>query len=410
MTSISANPIGTNTIDSSISNLIIEDIRIKGNETIEKDVILREVLLKKGDKLDRQKLERSKEKIYNLGLFKEVDIEYIPGNSAKTIILVIYVTRNLTLYIAPTFVWSSGVGRCYTITPYINNLFGKGIGLYGDMKDQSYRQMYVIGLYVPYIFDSPFSILFSGIYKNKEKILTPAINFTNSIYYDKAEKGFNGRLDFKLTANSYISAIYEYLQSEYYNFRPKAKADTSSIIPANSRLQEIQRTGKKPTSYQLLLKYDYDKRNNIFFPEHGFHFFQLLGYNSSDMYTFKSDFSCYNNIIWKTVWAFHFNLLYYYNYYNQFDDKDILVNFENGLRIPIRKRIIWVFINLQLYDILNIFNDDYSKDTGIAFGLRVNSPLLPLKISYTQSRDDTIIFIGIESRIPYVEEFRQGFN
>ncbi len=93
-----------------------------------------------------------------------------------------------------------------------------------------------------------------------------------------------------------------------------------------------------------------------------------------------------------------------------FDDKDILVNLKNELRIPIRKNIIWVFINLQLYDILNIFNDDYSKDTGIAFGLRVNSPLLPLKISYTQSRDDTIIFIGIESRIPYVEEFRQRFN
>jgi outer membrane protein assembly factor BamA len=58
------------------SVLIVSDIHILGNQTTKDYVIFREMSIKVGDTLQQNAIERSRNNIYNLGLFNKVDIEY----------------------------------------------------------------------------------------------------------------------------------------------------------------------------------------------------------------------------------------------------------------------------------------------------------------------------------------------
>ena len=56
--------------------LLVQSIRVTGNEATKNFVILREMSTSVGDTLDLDKLEYDKNRIYSLGLFNKVDIDY----------------------------------------------------------------------------------------------------------------------------------------------------------------------------------------------------------------------------------------------------------------------------------------------------------------------------------------------
>lgn len=69
--------------------LTVRSIRIEGNETTKEFVIRREMSTKQGDTLVAERIEYDKNRIYSLGLFNRVEIDYtIDGNAADLLVRV----------------------------------------------------------------------------------------------------------------------------------------------------------------------------------------------------------------------------------------------------------------------------------------------------------------------------------
>jgi outer membrane protein insertion porin family len=71
------------------SQAYIESIIIKGNKKTKDKVIRREIACKEGELFDSRKIQISREKVYNLGYFKQVNIDVRPGSREGYMNLVI---------------------------------------------------------------------------------------------------------------------------------------------------------------------------------------------------------------------------------------------------------------------------------------------------------------------------------
>ena len=62
-----------------ISEGVIEDIQLVGNDKTKDKVILRELKMKKGKPFNKFQASRSMERLYNLGYFEDVNMKLLPG-------------------------------------------------------------------------------------------------------------------------------------------------------------------------------------------------------------------------------------------------------------------------------------------------------------------------------------------
>lgn len=77
---------------------ILDGIAIEGNVTTRPEVILRELSLHRGDEITEEEVRYSKDRIYSLGLFNRVDLDYPPMDST---VLIISVHERLFFYPVP---------------------------------------------------------------------------------------------------------------------------------------------------------------------------------------------------------------------------------------------------------------------------------------------------------------------
>ena len=71
------------------SLFVVKEIRISGNDITKEYVIRREMKLHDGDTLRQEVIKRDKDRIYNLGLFNKVDIEYSVEDKQATVFVVV---------------------------------------------------------------------------------------------------------------------------------------------------------------------------------------------------------------------------------------------------------------------------------------------------------------------------------
>jgi len=83
------------------SSSVISQIVIMGNEQTGENVILRELLIKAGDKPNQELIDQSRKRIQNLLLFNRVELTLLPQD--QNYILLIEVTERLYLYPFPIF-------------------------------------------------------------------------------------------------------------------------------------------------------------------------------------------------------------------------------------------------------------------------------------------------------------------
>ncbi|MFZ1976937.1 MAG: POTRA domain-containing protein [Bacteroidota bacterium] len=79
------------------SLFVVKEIRISGNDITKEYVIRREMKLHAGDTLRQEIIKRDKDRIYNLGLFNKVDIEYSVEDRQATV----FVTVSERWYLLP---------------------------------------------------------------------------------------------------------------------------------------------------------------------------------------------------------------------------------------------------------------------------------------------------------------------
>ena len=77
ISNVQVTPNGILHID--ISEGVIEDIQLVGNEKTKDKVILRELKMKKGKPFNKFQASRSMERLYNLGYFEDVNMKLLPG-------------------------------------------------------------------------------------------------------------------------------------------------------------------------------------------------------------------------------------------------------------------------------------------------------------------------------------------
>jgi outer membrane protein insertion porin family len=104
----------------------VDMIIIKGNKKTKDKVIRREIVIKEGDLFDSRKLQLSREKVYNLGFFKQVNIDVRPGSREGYMNLIVDVEEQPTGTISLGGGYGTTSGFSIFADVAENNLLGNG--------------------------------------------------------------------------------------------------------------------------------------------------------------------------------------------------------------------------------------------------------------------------------------------
>lgn len=143
----------------------IENIIIKGNDKTKDKVIRRELTFKEGELYDAEKIKISREVLFKLGYFKEVNIDIRPGSSQDKVNLIVSVieqnTGNLSL--------GGGYGTMSGFSIFANvgenNLFGLGYKINAKFEYGPLKTAFSVSFTDPWFLDYPVAFTTSIFYQ-----------------------------------------------------------------------------------------------------------------------------------------------------------------------------------------------------------------------------------------------------
>lgn len=182
---------GTLHID--ISEGIVEDIVIVGNEKTKNYVITRELKLKKGKPFNKFLASRSMERLYNLGYFEDVNMKLLPGKTNEhDVIIEIDVIEQKTGIVTVGAGYSDADGTVGIIELGDTNFRGTGdkVNLHWEFGGAGDGKNYTLSYTRPWINDNGDSLgasIFNRIYEYDDY----DANGDKVAQYDKRRKGWN---------------------------------------------------------------------------------------------------------------------------------------------------------------------------------------------------------------------------
>lgn len=132
----------------------IDRINISGNTTTRDKVIRRELLVKEGDLFNRAHIEKSREKLMQLGFFEDVAISTPRGRRPD------HANLNIVVKEKPTGSFNIGAGFStaenffFTGSVSKQNFFGRGISGQVAIEFSKLRQQYIVQFSDPYFLDT----------------------------------------------------------------------------------------------------------------------------------------------------------------------------------------------------------------------------------------------------------------
>ena len=182
---------GTLHID--ISEGIVEDIVIVGNEKTKNYIITRELKLKKGKPFNKFLASRSMERLYNLGYFEDVNMKLLPGKTNEhDVIIEIDVIEQKTGIVTVGAGYSDADGTVGIIELGDTNFRGTGdkVNLHWEFGGAGDGKNYTLSYTRPWINDNGDSLgasIFNRIYEYDDY----DANGDKVAEYDKRRKGWN---------------------------------------------------------------------------------------------------------------------------------------------------------------------------------------------------------------------------
>ena len=251
--------------------IYIDQINITGNTRTINEVILRELRIKEGDPYNTIKLNRSKQRLENLGFFEKVDFNIQRINNTDKVILQIKVKEKKTGELNLGLGYST-VNK-FNINTGIkeNNLFGTGRQI-GINLQKSFTTVNAEFNYTkPYFFNHPIDVGFD-LFKYR-------INKRNSLVYDQNNSGF------KINANYSITEFLTHQVTYNRTNQNIGNIDTNSSFAIRNLQGNFVYSG---IEHSFL----YDKRNNRIDPKSGYFFSLLQAYNGlgGNIKTLKHEF------------------------------------------------------------------------------------------------------------------------
>jgi len=133
----------------------VERINITGNTKSSEKVLRRELRVAEGELFTFQKLVRSRQRLFNLGYFDEVNASVDPGSTPDKVVIQIDVKERATGLFSIGAGYSSLDNLFATLDITQRNLFGRGQEVFLRIRFGSKSQLGHLGFTEPYLFDIP---------------------------------------------------------------------------------------------------------------------------------------------------------------------------------------------------------------------------------------------------------------
>jgi outer membrane protein insertion porin family len=415
--SVTVSDDGTLTVQIAEGN--IEDIQVVGNTKTREKVITRELRFKEGQPFNKFLASRSMERLYNLGYFEDVNMKLLPGSKDHDVIVEIDVVEQKTGVVTVGAGYSDSDGMVGIIELGENNFRGTGdkINFHWEFGGSSEGKNYQISYTHPWINDNGDSLGFSFFDRRYSYDDYDSDGHTIA-EYDKRRKGFN-------ITWGHVSDEY---RTNYFNFESvKESYDDEDGFDEGGRFRdEMEREGVTNVEdcdwYQKIMDnfgrtnsftftHVFDNRDNYYNASRG----RRLSFAATwgghglggdyDFYKFNVEGRFYKplgrNVLALRVMAGYIDGEISYNQLFNLGGSNTLRGFEDDqfkgrkmyaatleYRIPIASKVEGViFTDIgSAWDIregqIPWYEDDDSIQVGYGVGIRVQTPLGPVRLDY----------------------------
>ena len=275
----------------------IENIVIKGNKKTLDKVIRREVLIKPGELFNSALVNRSRERIFNLGYFKEVNFNTRPGSSETKMNLIIDLVEQPT----GTISMGGGYGTISGFSIFTelgeNNLNGTGQRVSGRIEFGPLRKFFQLSWTEPWIYDKPWSLTLSMFYSSRI-INVGAASITDTqtqsikerASYETSGVGFSVGLGHRLSFNGLLSNW-----THFHRYSPSFFRSSNATSLVDDSIRAQQDRGWQFRS-QITNGIGYDSRDNIFNATSGVNTYFSIS-NTGQFLGGQSHFDQFNPVI-----------------------------------------------------------------------------------------------------------------
>ena len=223
----------------------VERINISGNTKSSEKVLRRELRVAEGELFTFQKLVRSRQRLFNLGFFDEVNVNTEQGTTPDKIVINIEVKERATGVFSIGAGYSSLDSLFATLDVSQRNLFGRGQEVFLRFRIGSQSRLGLVGFTEPYLFDIPLRAGFDIYDRERE-------------YDDFTEERLGGdiRASYPLAEYLTLSGLYRLENVDITDVSPTASQDLKS---------------QEGTSLNSVVEFSLvrDSRDNIFEPSSG---------------------------------------------------------------------------------------------------------------------------------------------
>jgi outer membrane protein insertion porin family len=234
----------------------VERIDIKGNARTLDSVIRREFRLVEGDAFNSSKLQRTKQRLTNLGFFSNVDVKTLPGTTPDKTVIEVNVEEQSTGELSFGLGYSTTNGPLGLIKISERNLLGKGQSLSLATNLSFVTSNITLSFTEPYFLGRPIAAgvdIFDTVTQNTNS------TFGNSnIPYDESDLGFGVRAGYDIS---------EYL---HHNIRYSLIRQTISNVSQFASLAIQEQEGTNLNSL-ISNEFIYDRRDNKNDPASGYY-------------------------------------------------------------------------------------------------------------------------------------------
>lgn len=401
---------------------VIEDFRVKGNTKTKDRVIIREMRMKKGEPFNAKKARRAMQKIYNLGFFEDVNIRLNPGQMPNTVSVEVSVVETSTGTFGIGAGYSDADGFLGMVSIGDKNFMGTGDSVSARWEfggDSETKANYEISYIKPWIDDKETTAGFTFYNMTNEYVDYNRDGDEIARYYKKriGEELFFSRVTdnefitnsitlknrddkYKKPVDGYSTQWFEAGQDGYDNVH---EYPDDYNWDRNERLKKNFGTTRSITLARTL-----DTRDNIYDPREGKrtqYSVEVANFGGDfNFEKYQADYRYYYRMGKDNVWALNLGA----GYANgdmplsqrfSVGGSDILRGYRDDqfkgnsmlkgsleFRYPIIKKVQGVFFTDTGY----AWSKDYGEDDfdlgkmkySSGIGLRINSPLGPIKLDY----------------------------
>lgn len=398
---------------------IVEDFKVKGNVKTKDYVITREMKLKKGEPFNAKDARRSMQRIYNLGYFEDVNIKLNPGQEPNGVEIEITVVEMNTGTFGIGAGYSNADGFIGMVSVGDRNFRGTGDSVnvrweFGGEDEKNYEFTYV----KPWIDDKETKATLM-LYDVTNEYADYDIDAHEIARYDKKRRGqeltFSRRTDNEFISNyvtlknrddSYegMADGYEHDKDQYYE---DVFEDSGYMKPYYPQTAKERRDENFGSTRSITLGRVFDSRDNIYDPHEG----KRIGYSVEwaglggdfDFTKLTADWRYYYRAGGESVWALNLGAGWAdgdmpLSQRFSMGGSDTLRGYEDDqfrgnsmlkatleYRFPIIKKVQGVLFTDNGYAWDKRFEDEFDLGlikNSVGAGLRINSPLGPVKLDY----------------------------